>query len=204
MKNFGTRLLRGTGRVVRPGVVEVDGTQVEYRDLVLNTGSVPAMPQVPGLDTVPTWTTEQAMSASEQPRSMVSLRDLRDRMAELSRTRRASSRVVRHSLLWRTMRKPVVREGENAGHLDLLDGSCLMLTRTALTMSPPIAGGLPRASPTRRPSPNALPLGPSAPTPMMSGPVPSQWPVSASTHPRHRTAALTVPAFAWLGQPAGA
>ena len=64
--------------MVRPGVVEVDGTQVEYRDLVLNTGSVPAMPQVPGLDTVPTWTTEQAMSASEQPRSMVSLRDLRD------------------------------------------------------------------------------------------------------------------------------
>jgi Fusaric acid resistance protein-like len=70
-------------------------------------------------------------------RAMASLRDLRDRMAELSRTRRASSRVVRHSLLWRTMRKPVVRESENAGHLDLLDGSCLLLTRTALTMSPP-------------------------------------------------------------------
>jgi hypothetical protein len=70
-------------------------------------------------------------------RAMASLRDLRDRMAELSRTRRASSRVVRHSLLWRTMSKPVVRESENAGHLDLLDGSCLLLTRTALTMSPP-------------------------------------------------------------------
>jgi pyruvate/2-oxoglutarate dehydrogenase complex dihydrolipoamide dehydrogenase (E3) component len=55
---------------MRPGVVEVDGTRVEYRDLVLNTGSVPAMPEVPGLDTVPTWTTEQAMSASEQPRSV--------------------------------------------------------------------------------------------------------------------------------------
>ena len=30
----GARLLRGTGRVVRPRVVEVDGTQVPYRDLV--------------------------------------------------------------------------------------------------------------------------------------------------------------------------
>jgi hypothetical protein len=70
-------------------------------------------------------------------RAMASLRDLRDRMAELSRTRRASSRVVRHSLLWRTMRKPVVRESENAGHLDLLDGSCLLLARSALAMSPP-------------------------------------------------------------------
>jgi hypothetical protein len=32
---------------------------------------------------------------------------------------------------------PVVHESENAGHLDLLGGSCLLLTRTALAMSPP-------------------------------------------------------------------
>lgn len=31
----------------------------------------------------------------------------------------------------------VVRESENAGHLDLLGGSCLLLTRTALAMSLP-------------------------------------------------------------------
>jgi hypothetical protein len=62
-------------------------------------------------------------------RAMSKLRDLRDRLAELSRTRRASSRVVRHSLRWRTRMAPVVRERENAGHLDLLGGSCLMLTR---------------------------------------------------------------------------
>jgi uncharacterized membrane protein YgaE (UPF0421/DUF939 family) len=35
-------------------------------------------------------------------RAMNSVRDLRDRLTELSRTRRASSRVVRHSLVWRT------------------------------------------------------------------------------------------------------
>jgi Fusaric acid resistance protein-like len=69
--------------------------------------------------------------------AMSSLWDLRDRLADLRRTRHASSRVVRHSLLWRARMAPVVHESENAGHLDLLGGSCLLLTRTALAMSPP-------------------------------------------------------------------
>jgi hypothetical protein len=69
-------------------------------------------------------------------RAIGSLRDLRDRLAELRRSRRASRRVVRHSLLWRTRMAPVVRERENADHLDLLGGSCLLLARTAMTMSP--------------------------------------------------------------------
>ncbi|MFL6101862.1 MAG: dihydrolipoyl dehydrogenase family protein, partial [Actinomycetes bacterium] len=70
LQKTGARLLRGTGRIVQPGVVEVDGASVGYRDLVLNTGSTPLVPQVPGLDTVPAWTSEQAMSTSEQPRSV--------------------------------------------------------------------------------------------------------------------------------------
>ena len=59
------------------------------------------------------------------------LRGLRDRLAELGRTRRASERVARRSAVWRSQRMPVVRERENAGHLDLLGGSCLLLARTA-------------------------------------------------------------------------
>ena len=39
--------------------------------------------------------------------------------------------------VWRTRMAPVVRESENAGHLDLLGGSCLPLARTALAMDPP-------------------------------------------------------------------
>ena len=70
-------------------------------------------------------------------RAMGSLWDLRDRLADLRRTRRASNRVVRHSLLWRARMAPVVHESESASQLDLLGGSCLLLTRTALTMSPP-------------------------------------------------------------------
>jgi Fusaric acid resistance protein-like len=66
-----------------------------------------------------------------------SMRDLPDRLAEVSRMRRASRRVVRHSLAWRTRMAPVAHERENADHLDLLGGSCLMLTRTMLAMNAP-------------------------------------------------------------------
>ncbi|MFJ6562677.1 dihydrolipoyl dehydrogenase family protein [Streptomyces sp. NPDC091412] len=69
----GATLLRGDGRVVRPGVVEVDGTEIGYRDLVLNTGSEPVWPQLPGLSAVPVWTSDQAMSTSDHPRSAVVL-----------------------------------------------------------------------------------------------------------------------------------
>jgi Fusaric acid resistance protein-like len=63
-------------------------------------------------------------------RGLERLRGLRDRLAELGRTRKASERVARRSAVWRSQRAPVVRERENAGHLDLLGGSCLLLART--------------------------------------------------------------------------
>jgi hypothetical protein len=61
-----------------------------------------------------------------------SQRELRDQLSELARMRRASARVARHSLVWRARVAPVVREDEDAGHLDLLGGSCLLLSRTSL------------------------------------------------------------------------
>jgi uncharacterized membrane protein YgaE (UPF0421/DUF939 family) len=59
------------------------------------------------------------------------LRDLRDRLAEVSRMRRAGSRVVQRTLAWRGRREPLVQESENAAYLDLLGASCLVLTRAA-------------------------------------------------------------------------
>jgi uncharacterized membrane protein YgaE (UPF0421/DUF939 family) len=64
------------------------------------------------------------------------LRDLRDRLAALGRTRDASRRVARRSAVWRGQRTPVVQEDENAGQLDLLGGSCVVLTRIAANTSP--------------------------------------------------------------------
>jgi hypothetical protein len=69
-------------------------------------------------------------------RALTRLRGLRDRLAELGRTREASARVAKRSAVWRSQRAPVVRERENAGHLDLLGGSCLVLTRTAGAADP--------------------------------------------------------------------
>ncbi len=62
------------------------------------------------------------------------LRDVRDDLSELGRVRRASTRVARRSLVWRSSVDPVVQEKENAGHLDLLGSSCLVLARTAASL----------------------------------------------------------------------
>jgi uncharacterized membrane protein YgaE (UPF0421/DUF939 family) len=63
-------------------------------------------------------------------RAVSMLRDQPDQLAELSRVRRVAGRVARRSMVWRGQRTPVVREIENAGHLDLLWSSCVMLART--------------------------------------------------------------------------
>jgi hypothetical protein len=69
-------------------------------------------------------------------RALATLRDLRDRLGELARLRKASGNVARHSAIWRSQRAPLVRERENADHLDLLGGGCVMLARTAFTIEP--------------------------------------------------------------------
>jgi len=66
-------LVRGEARVVRPGVVEVDGREIEYRHLVIATGSSPAVPPVEGLEDVDFWTNRDAVWADGVPDSLVVL-----------------------------------------------------------------------------------------------------------------------------------
>jgi len=78
--------------------------------------------------------TAKALDENDQElagQAIDSLRNLRDRLAELGRTRDASKRVSRTSAVWRSRLEPVVQEIEYAGQLDLLGASALMVVRTA-------------------------------------------------------------------------
>ena len=62
--------VRGTARVSRPGVVDVDGEELAYDKLVVASGSRPAIPPVDGLDGVEYWTNVEATSTHEIPASL--------------------------------------------------------------------------------------------------------------------------------------
>ena len=66
-------LVRGAGRVARPGVLEVDGEEIHYDRLVIATGSRPAVPPVAGLGDVDYWTNVDATSTHEVPESLAVL-----------------------------------------------------------------------------------------------------------------------------------
>ncbi|HEX6700707.1 MAG TPA: NAD(P)/FAD-dependent oxidoreductase, partial [Gaiellaceae bacterium] len=65
--------VRGCGVVTRPGVVEAGGQALEYDRLVVATGSVPAVPLIPGLDAIEYWTNEEATETTDVPESLVVL-----------------------------------------------------------------------------------------------------------------------------------
>ena len=73
IKRRGVTLIRGSGRITGSGVVDIDGRQIGYRDLVVATGSRPAVPPIKGLDKVACWTSDQALSARARPASLMVL-----------------------------------------------------------------------------------------------------------------------------------
>ena len=66
-------LVRGDARVVGPGVVVVGEREIEYDELVVATGSVPAIPPLDGLGDVDYWTNREAIWASSIPASLIVL-----------------------------------------------------------------------------------------------------------------------------------
>lgn len=78
VRHAGVTLIRGRGRVHGTGVITVydpAGHEVEHTwtDLVISTGATPVRPRIPGLATVSTWTSDQALSSSHRPGSLAVL-----------------------------------------------------------------------------------------------------------------------------------
>lgn len=70
----GGRLVRGTGRLVGPGLVRVGEELYRARvGVVLGTGTTPVIPPVPGLAGTPYWTNREAIELAELPGSLVIL-----------------------------------------------------------------------------------------------------------------------------------
>ncbi|ROP37763.1 dihydrolipoamide dehydrogenase [Saccharothrix texasensis] len=70
----GLTVVRGRGRLAGERRVDVDGRVLTAtKAVVVCTGSVPRIPSLPGLADVPYWTSREATSAQEVPRSLVVL-----------------------------------------------------------------------------------------------------------------------------------
>ncbi|MGI8756953.1 MAG: dihydrolipoyl dehydrogenase family protein [Acidimicrobiales bacterium] len=69
----GAELIRGRGVVKGPGVVAVGDRELGWTDLVITTGSHAVVPDIGGLADVPTWTSEEALSSTQLPESLLIL-----------------------------------------------------------------------------------------------------------------------------------
>jgi len=74
LESRGIALLRGTGRLAGPGVVEVAGKPYTARHIVVATGSDPVIPPVPGLrDLAGIWTNREVTGMKTIPRRLLIL-----------------------------------------------------------------------------------------------------------------------------------
>jgi pyruvate/2-oxoglutarate dehydrogenase complex dihydrolipoamide dehydrogenase (E3) component len=74
LADAGIELIRGDGRIVEQGVLEVEGRRVSARHIVIATGSEPVIPPIPGLRELDgVWTNREATGVREIPDSLVIL-----------------------------------------------------------------------------------------------------------------------------------
>lgn len=74
LESKGGTFLRGEARFVGPGEVEVDGERHSARRaVVIAAGGSPAVPPIPGLDSLDYWTNRDAVKAEKPPSSMIVL-----------------------------------------------------------------------------------------------------------------------------------
>ncbi|MET4097631.1 NAD(P)/FAD-dependent oxidoreductase [Arthrobacter sp. UYCu712] len=68
----GGRFVRGRGRITGPRTVSAAGREFTAgRAIVINTGTEPMIPPIPGLAEVPYWTNREAIAATEVPEALI-------------------------------------------------------------------------------------------------------------------------------------
>lgn len=70
-RGLGVDVVEGTARFVAPHAVEVNGERLQARHIVIATGTRPAVPPIPGLDSVPFHTNETIFSIDALPKSLL-------------------------------------------------------------------------------------------------------------------------------------
>jgi len=73
LEGLGVTVCRGRGRIVRPGVLAMTDRIIGWTDLVISVGTVFDIPDIEGLETARTWTSEEVYTTSELPGSVVVL-----------------------------------------------------------------------------------------------------------------------------------
>jgi len=73
LEEAGVTVVRGSGVVVATRAVVVDGRELTWTDLVISTGSMANRPDIPGLSDVPYWTSDQALTETQRPKSVAIL-----------------------------------------------------------------------------------------------------------------------------------
>jgi pyruvate/2-oxoglutarate dehydrogenase complex dihydrolipoamide dehydrogenase (E3) component len=73
LEELGISVRRGRGHIQRPGVVEVGGDVVGWRDLVIAVGSAADIPDIEGLTRHAAWTSEEVYTGAELPDSVIVL-----------------------------------------------------------------------------------------------------------------------------------
>ena len=71
VEDQGAELVRGDAEVAEPGLVREGGRELPYDELMITTGSLPALPPIEGLAEAGAWTSREGTSATEAPESLV-------------------------------------------------------------------------------------------------------------------------------------
>ncbi len=69
----GITVLRGHGVVTGPDTLTVDGQEIGFQRLLIDTGTCVVHPPIDGLPDVPIWDSEEALTATERPQSLLVL-----------------------------------------------------------------------------------------------------------------------------------